>query len=170
MHSRGNPTVPRALHRPPKLVIVFDVERDPTAVELGLFIPQPPAAVWRALTEPALIDRWLASTTGFATEIGTTFILEIPADPPAEVACQVLTVDPGRRFTHSYTDLRGNPPARWFVDWLLEPQGRGTRVLMTHSGFDLDDRVQKMARNAIERGWRNRLLPRLADVVADVGR
>lgn len=147
---------------------MFDTERDPTAVELDLFVPQEPSTVWRALTEPSLVRRWLARSTGFCAEVGATFIFEIPADPPAEVACQVLTVDRERRFTHTYTDLRGDPPARWIVDWSLNPEGTGTRILLNHSGFDIHQRRQRMARNAAERGWNNTVLPKLATVVAEI--
>lgn len=138
---------------------------DPTAVELGLFVAQPPHVVWRALTEVDLVERWFARTTGFTAKVGSSFIFEIPADPPAEIACQVIAAESCRRFTHSYTDLRGEAPARWVVDWLLIPQGKGTRILLTHSGFDVDQRQQKMARNVVERGWQNDVLPKLENVL-----
>ena len=33
--------------------------------------PHPRAAVWRALTEPALIGKWLMTPEGFAPVVGT---------------------------------------------------------------------------------------------------
>ncbi|WP_181697992.1 hypothetical protein [Nocardia sp. GTS18] len=36
-----------------------DNELDPSQVELGRFYPQALDQVWRTLTEPALIERWL---------------------------------------------------------------------------------------------------------------
>lgn len=147
---------------------MFELERDKAAVELDQFVPHPPEVVWRALTEPDLVARWFAKTTGFSATLGCTFIVEIPSTPPAEVACEVLTVEPYQRFTHTYTDLRGNPPARWMVDWRLEQQGRGTRILLNHTGFDVEDQRQRMARNAAERSWNNQLLPGLAKLVAEL--
>lgn len=146
-----------------------DPARAPSAVDLGLFVQQPPATVWRALTEPDLIARWLAPALGFGAQVGTTFILQVPVPgrPAAEMACQVVAVTLEQQLSYSWTDLRGDPPARWLVDWQLRPQGRGTRILLHISGFDLTDRRQKMARNALERGWNNTVLPRLADVVAE---
>ena len=32
---------------------------DPTAIHVGQFLAHPPRKVWRALTEPALLERWL---------------------------------------------------------------------------------------------------------------
>lgn len=137
-------------------------------IELGIYLPKPPPVVWRAITEPSLIEKWFARTTGFSLVEGSAFIFEIDAQPPAEVACQVISVKQDEQFSHSYTDLRGTPPARWTVHWQLREQGRGTRVLLTLSGFNISDRTQRMARNAIERSWRNQLLPRLSAIVAEL--
>ena len=141
------------------------MERDPEIVELDRFVPRAPATVWRALTEPAIVEQWLVRSVGLTPEEGTTFILEIPSEPPGEVSCEVIAAVPGERFAHSYTDLRAARPARWIVDWRLVPEGKGTRVVMTMSGFDPDERQQMFARNAAERGYRNTLIPKLADAV-----
>lgn len=146
---------------------MFDEEeRDGSIIELGIFVTQPPEVVWRALTEPELFDQWFTRSTGLTAETGSTFILEIASTPPGEVSCEVTAAEPGSRFAHSYVDLRGKPPQRWYVDWRLVPQGRGTRVLLAFGGFDIDDRRQKFARNGIERGLRTTLLPQLEWFVA----
>lgn len=144
---------------------MFDIERDPAAVELGVFAPQPPALVWRALVEPDLMQSWLSRPIGFEPVEGTSFLVEVLSHPPHHVACQVLTAVPCTRLTYTWTDPRGDARATWTVDWRLEPQGHGTRVLLLFRGFDLDDRIQRMARNAVERGWRNQVLPSLLAVV-----
>ncbi|WP_082393474.1 SRPBCC family protein [Nocardia arizonensis] len=131
-----------------------DAELNPAAVEIGRFFPQPPAAVWRALTEPDLVERWLMRSTGFVPSVGTHFIFAIPSQPPGEIACEVLAVRPGAQLTLSWVDLRADYSTRWIVDWTVDSQGRGTRLLLTQTGFDIQDRRQKMARNAMERGWR----------------
>ncbi len=144
--------------------MISDANLDPTAVEIGDFLPRPPDAVWRALTEPHLLQRWLMRPTGFSPTAGTHFTFTAPVQPPSEIVCEVLTVLPGRQLTYSWAYARSERPTNWIVDWTIHPQGRGTRLLLTQTGFDLTDRRQKMTRNAMERGWRN-VLPRLRAVL-----
>ncbi|WP_312033451.1 SRPBCC family protein [Nocardia veterana] len=119
--------------------------------------------------EPDLVERWLMRSIGLVPAVGTHFLFVVPTEPAAEIACEVLAAQPPRRLTHSWVDLRSTFPARWMVDWVLEGQGRGTRVLLTQTGFDIDDRRQRMARNAMERGWRG-TLARLAQVLDELDR
>ena len=61
----------------------------------------------------------------------------------------------------------GRPAESPAVTWRLVPEGRGTRLLLEHTGFDLQ---QKRGRDALDRmgpGWRDVVLPRLAEVAAD---
>ncbi|MGW0252719.1 SRPBCC family protein [Nocardia goodfellowii] len=145
--------------------VIADPLLNPAAVELGSFFPQPPKSVWRALTEPELMGRWLLRPAGFAASVGTRFRFIIPDSSIDEIICEVLAVRPYQQLTYSWTYPQAEYPARWVVDWTLQPQGRGTRLLLTQTGFDIEDRRQKMARNATERGWKRLVLPRLGQVI-----
>lgn len=147
--------------------MIADSELDPAAVEVGGFFPHSPDVVWRALTEPDLLERWLMRSIGFAASVGTHFTFAVPTQPPAEIACEVLAARPGEQLTLSWVDLRAEHPTRWIVDWMIQPQGTGTRLLLTQTGFDIEDRRQKMARNALERGWKV-ALSRLREVLDHV--
>jgi uncharacterized protein YndB with AHSA1/START domain len=143
------------LHRP----------RDTTSVEIGRFYPHPPEQVWQALTDPNLVAQWLMPSAGFAAaEAGTHFVFAIPTQPPGEIACEVLAVRSGEHLTLSWVDLRATRPARWMVDWTVHLHGRGIRFLLRHSGFGIDDRRQKMARNGMERMW-HRVLAQLGELL-----
>ncbi|MVU80573.1 SRPBCC domain-containing protein [Nocardia sp. ET3-3] len=145
--------------------MIADPLLNPATIELGSFFPQPPGTVWRALTDPDLLARWLLRPTGFAAVAGTRFRFTVPDSTSDEILCEVLEVQPARRLTHSWAYPRADYPARWILDWTLHPQGHGTRLLLLQTGFDLGDRRQKMARNAMERTWKRRLLPRLGEVI-----
>ena len=134
-------------------------DRTTTMISVDQFIAAPPAKVWRALTEPELLARWWAAGDIAAT-VGHRFHLEMPGW--GAVPCEVVEVEPERRFVYTFTE-------NWTLVWRLVPEGAGTRLFLDHSGFDLDD---KRSRDAFERmgpGWRDTVLPRLADVVADIG-
>ncbi|MEV6558076.1 SRPBCC domain-containing protein [Nocardia sp. NPDC051756] len=136
---------------------------DPAAVELGTFFPRPPETVWRALTEPDLLERWLLRPTGFTASVGTRFRFTTPTSSSDEIACEVLAAQRCAQLTYSW--IYSQAPARWVVDWTMRPQGNGTRLLLTQTGFDIRDRRQKMTRNAMERRWKRLVLPRLGEVI-----
>ncbi|WP_225725128.1 MULTISPECIES: SRPBCC domain-containing protein [unclassified Nocardia] len=141
--------------------MIADPRLNPAAIELGSFFPQPPDTVWRALTEPDLLARWLLRPTGFAATVGTRFRFPIPDPPNDEIACEILISEPGARLTYTWT----YPPLDGIADWTIRPQGRGTRLLLTQTGFDIGDRRQRMVRNALERRWKRHVLPRLGEVI-----
>ena len=73
--------------------------------------------------------------------------------------CKVLEVDEPHRFVYTFARA-------WKLTWSLEPEGAGTRVFLEHSGFDLDDRRMAKAFDQMGSGWRDTVLPRLADAAA----
>ncbi len=97
------------------------------------------------------------ATVGFDPAVGTGFVFAVPTKPSGEIACEVLKSGRDQRLTYSWADLRAERPARWILDWTLQPRGRGTRLLLRHSGFDANDHRQRMARNALDRGWKTAL-------------
>ncbi|APB00342.1 SRPBCC family protein [Nocardia seriolae] len=145
--------------------MISDPHLDPAAIELGSFFPQPPDTVWRALTEPDLLAQWLLRPTGFAAAPGTRFRFTVPDTPLGEIRCKVLEARPPERLTYTWLYHRPEFPTHCIVAWTLLPQGRGTRLLLTQTGFDIENRRQKMARNALERTWKRRLLPQLGEVI-----
>jgi uncharacterized protein YndB with AHSA1/START domain len=83
-----------------------------------------------------------------------------------EIACKVIEVVGGERLTISWTDAHTGQPAGWLVSWTLHAEGSGTRVILRHSGFDLDDDVQRGARTVMGNGWA-RIADRLGMVLND---
>ncbi|BBY06813.1 SRPBCC family protein [Mycobacterium noviomagense] len=143
---------------------------DATIIEVDQFYPHPPERVWRALTTPELMARWLMEPDGFEPVVGIRFTFRGQPMPSVgfsgEVACEVLAVAPGQQLAMSWADARSDKPATWVVTWSLHPEGHGTRVILRHTGFDPDDDVQQRARTVVGNGW-IRIAARLGDVLGD---
>jgi uncharacterized protein YndB with AHSA1/START domain len=90
----------------------------------------PPEKIWRALTQPHLIEEWLMKSD-FKPVVGHRFNLR--ADWGA-VDCQVQTVEPIKTLTYTWDtkDLES------VVTWTLTPTGTGTLLRMEQSGFRPD--------------------------------
>jgi len=128
-----------------------------STISLDQFVVAAPASVWRALTEPELVRRWWADGD-ISAEVGHEFTLDMPGF--GEQPCRVLESEPPRRFVYTFT-------TEWTLAWTLIAEGRGTRVLLEHSGFDLDDKRMAAAFERMGPGWRDVVLPRLAEVAAE---
>jgi uncharacterized protein YndB with AHSA1/START domain len=122
------------------------------------FIARPPEPVWQALTVPEQLARWWAPGD-IAPVVGHRFVLKMPGW--GNVACEVLEVDEPTRLVHTFAD--------WTLTWRLVPEGNGTRLLLDHSGFDLDNPQHRFAFDQMGPGWRDQVLPRLAGVVEGDG-
>jgi uncharacterized protein YndB with AHSA1/START domain len=128
-----------------------------TSIEVDQFIAHPPAEVWRHLTEPDLLEKWWAPFSSFEPEVGHRFTLDMGGwgHQPGEV----LEVEPEERLVYSFCD-------HWQLTWTLVPEGAGTRLLLEHSGFRDDDPQDRFAFMNMGPGWRDDVLPRLAEAVA----
>lgn len=130
--------------------------KTPATIRLDQFVAAAPTKVWRFLTEPELMRLWWAEGE-VAAVVGHQFTLDMPGY--GKQPCKVLEVDPPHRFVYTFT-------AAWTLTWRLEAEGTGTRVFLEHSGFDLNDKRMAEAFNRMGAGWRNVILPRLAEVAA----
>ncbi|TYB53224.1 SRPBCC domain-containing protein [Nonomuraea sp. PA05] len=125
---------------------------DLRAIRLDQFIAHPPAKVWRALTEPDLVARWLMPGD-FKAEVGHRFTFT--TQPKKQVGfdgivyCEVLRIEPEKLLRISWSDGKVD----WTVTWRLEPEGRGTRLFLDHEGFDPGDELQQLSRRIMGGGW-----------------
>lgn len=125
-------------------------------IRVDQFVAAPPAKVWRLLTEPALMRLWWAEGQ-VAAVVGHQFTLDVPGY--GKRPCTVLEVNPPHLFVYTFT-------AAWTLTWRLEAEGEGTRVFLEHSGFDLNDNRMAQAFERMGTGWRDVVLPRLAQTAA----
>jgi uncharacterized protein YndB with AHSA1/START domain len=120
-----------------------NIETETLSVVVERDLPYPPEKIWRALTQPALIEEWLMKSD-FKPVADHRF--NFRADWGA-VDCQVLVVEPN--VTLSYTWAAHGLES--VVTWTLMPTGAGARLRMEQSGFRPD---QQQAYQGAQHGWR----------------
>ncbi len=136
-------------------------------IEVDQYFPHPPSTVWRALTEPALIERWLMPND-FEPRVGHQYTLRTaPVSATGFsglIACEVLALVPERMLRISW---EGDTLIST-VTWRLQAEGHGTRMLLEHAGFDADDPSQALAFQIMNGGWRSHVLRRLTDLLGSI--
>lgn len=121
-----------------------------------------PEKVWRALTDPELLAKWLLPAVGFELEPGASFTFRAEPQPgwDGRVRCRVLEVEPQRSLRYAWVvgDLDT------VVTFTLSPTGSGTRLSLVQSGFGAD---QKRNFGGARYGWKlmgGRLVALLAEI------
>jgi uncharacterized protein YndB with AHSA1/START domain len=122
-------------------------------------IAHPPEKIWRALTQPHLIEEWLMQND-FQPVVGHHFNLRRNPQPDRNIVidCQVLAIEPHRTLSYTWSafDLQG------VVTWTLTPTSGGTHLRMEHAGFKPD---QPQNYRGAQLGWR-RFFAKLEQVLA----
>ena len=110
-------------------------------------MPHPPEKLWRALTQPHLIQEWLMKND-FSPVVGHRFSLRMDPQPNwnGVVDCQVLVVEPNKTLSYTWGAL-GLESA---VTFTLTPTSTGTHIRMEQSGFP-NDRPQNY--QGAKYGW-----------------
>jgi len=124
-------------------------------------IAHPPEKIWRALTQPHLIEAWLMKND-FKPVVGHRFNLR--GEWGGVLDCEVLTVEPNRTLSYTWNFAHDDPAfdLRSVVTFTLEPTSHGTRLRMEQSGFRPE---QKQAYGGARAGWQE-FLAKLDQVLA----
>jgi uncharacterized protein YndB with AHSA1/START domain len=117
-------------------------------------IPFPLEKIWRALTQPHLIEEWLMQND-FKPAVDHRFTLR--ADWGA-VECQVVAVEPNKTLSYTWAAYG----LESIVTWTLTPTSKGTHLRMEQTGFRPD---QQQAYNGARHGW-SRFFANLEQVLA----
>jgi uncharacterized protein YndB with AHSA1/START domain len=127
------------------------------AVVVERDLPHPPEKIWRALTQPNLVEEWLMKND-FAPIVGRRFNLR--ADWGA-VDCEVLEVEPSKTVAYTWSAYG----LESVVTWTLTPTSTGTRLRMEQSGFRPD---QPQFYEGAKSGW-PQFLAALEKTLARIG-
>ena len=82
--------------------------------------------------------------------------------PWGKQACEVLAVEPERLFRFRFAI--GSLDT--IITFALAPEGTGTRLTLTHEGFDLDSPMGRRAFEGMRPGWPG-VLAKIATTLAD---
>jgi uncharacterized protein YndB with AHSA1/START domain len=137
------------------LASVFGYRRtagEKLAVERSIWINAPRERVWRAITDPKQVEQWFSPGTAWrlsALEVGGRLSVYDPETDSDKYIQTIELVDPPHRFV---TRSEAEPPAPAYVSsWTLDEENGGTRLTLTHSGYELeadDKRHANMEQNA----------------------
>ena len=101
------------------------------ALSFDYELEAPPAKVWRALTVPEFIAKWLPADV-VAQETGTTEPEGDERPPSASIAVRLLESDPGRSVRYLWRDETG-PHTASIVTFRISPnESGGTRFRVVH--------------------------------------
>jgi uncharacterized protein YndB with AHSA1/START domain len=112
--------------------------------------PHPPERVWRALTQPHLMEEWLMKND-FKPDVGHHFKLR--GEWGGILDCEVLEVEPQKSLSYTW-DFKHEDPAynlTSVVTFTLTKTSSGTHLRMEQAGFRPD---QKQAFGGAHAGWK----------------
>jgi uncharacterized protein YndB with AHSA1/START domain len=123
--------------------------------------PHPPEKLWRALTQPHLIEAWLMKND-FVPEVGHRFNLR--GDWGGVLDCEVLEIAPLQALSYSWDFVHDDPAynLRSVVTFSLSETAGGTHLRVEQAGFRPE---QKQALGGALHGWTG-FLGKLDEVLA----
>ncbi len=121
----------------------------------------PPEKLWRALTQPHLIEEWLMKND-FKPVVGHDFNLR--GEWGGVLDCKVLAIEPDRMLSYTWNFNHADAAfnLRSVVTFTLTPTSSGTHLRVEQAGFRPD---QSQAFGGARQGWQQ-FVSKLEEVVA----
>ncbi|MES2306490.1 MAG: SRPBCC domain-containing protein [Gemmatimonadota bacterium] len=120
------------------------------AISFEFDLAHPPEKVWRALTDPALLEQWLLPVFDMQLAPGTAFSFKTQPYPgwDGTVACRMLEVDPPRKLSYAWVV---GEMLDTVVTFTLTSTPSGSHLTLVQSGFKPD---QKQNFGGARYGWK----------------
>ncbi|HUM03993.1 MAG TPA: SRPBCC domain-containing protein [Terriglobales bacterium] len=141
------------------------VTPDQDALVTEIAIGAPPERVFRALTDPAQLERWFSGDATcpvkfwkmdarrggeYRYETAQSSTLVINGVNEFKCHGEILDIDPPRLLVYTWiANWHDDKQRKTVVRWELTPIGKGTLVKVTHSGLA----QEKVAREDYRGGW-----------------
>ena len=132
----------------------------PDRIERTIELAQPPERVWQALTSAEGLGGWFGDRATVDLRPGGMAYVEWDNKDDFKATLTISVVEPPTRFAWTW-GIQGLPdtdPRRTYVEFILTPNGGGTRLTVTESGFAQvpEDLLDTAYRGNVE-GWRKEL-------------
>jgi uncharacterized protein YndB with AHSA1/START domain len=127
-----------------------DTATETRSVVVEREFPFPSEKLWRALTQPHLIEEWLMKND-FRPAVGHKFNLR--GEWGGVMDCEVLTIEPNRTLAYTWNFAHDDAAfaLKSVVTFTLTPTGNGTQLRMEQVGFASN---QKQAYAGAHAGWK----------------
>lgn len=129
-------------------------------LEKKVAINAPVSKVWKALTDPTIIEQWMLMPNNFKPEINRDFIFNAEMDGNHfDIKCKVLEIEKNKKLVYSWSGpfMEGDTT----VSIHLKENSAGTELILIHSGFAEN---QKDVQESHSEGWDLRFVEKLKEV------
>lgn len=121
-------------------------------VTVEQLVEAPATRVWERISTPEGIARWWRPGN-IAPIVGHEFTMDM--DNWGMIPCRVVAVEEQRKLVYTFGDFE--------LHWEIIPRGDSTLLRLEHRGFDLSNPQHRFAFSNMGTGWRDVVLPRLAE-------
>jgi uncharacterized protein YndB with AHSA1/START domain len=126
----------------------------PDRIERTVELAHPPAAVWAALTTADGLSGWFGKEATIDLRPGGSASMSFDSGHIADMRVERVEEPAVFGFTWHVYGLPADDPRRTYVEFTLEPAGRGTRLTVVETGFaQLPADAYRTAFDSNTRGW-----------------
>jgi uncharacterized protein YndB with AHSA1/START domain len=130
----------------------------PDRIERTVQVAHPPAKVWAALTTAEGLGTWFGNEATIDLRPGGSARMSWVGGPTVQMRVERVEEPTVFGFTWPIYGLPEDDPRRTYVEFTLEPDGAGTRLTVTESGFaQLSGDAFRQAFDGNTEGWAKEL-------------
>jgi uncharacterized protein YndB with AHSA1/START domain len=130
----------------------------PDRIERTIELAHPPARVWAALTTGEGLAAWFGEEATIDLRPGGAARMRWASGLTVDMRVERVEEPAVFGYTWQILELPGDDPRRTYVEFTLEPAGRGTRLTVVETGFaQLPDDAYQKAYDGHTQGWASEL-------------
>lgn len=128
-------------------------------MEKEILIKQNTENVWKALTQPKRMKEWYFNISHFEAKEGEIFdfivtITDEDGEHDFRHLFKIIEVIPNKKLVHTW-EYPGYSTGTSTLTWKLTPEGKSTRVVLTHEGIKniADENSRYFSEASFRVGW-----------------